>query len=142
MDEWRRRIGTVAFLEQDSFLLLPFIQNAVLMSDGEVFFFGFLDLHYSVPGSKRNGGAAAWNWKWQTYLFVLKSGPGQGRKLEWCRHPNDVKCVGCLQVDTIREALPLDMPDQEGACMIIDFEGEAGPEALTLRARTPNNRED
>lgn len=141
MDEWRKRIGTVAFLEQDVFLLLPFVHNSVLMSDGEVFFFGFLDLHHSLA-AKRRGGGSAWNWKWQTYLFILKSGPGQVRKLEWCRHPNDTKSIGSVQVDKIREALPLDMPDQEGACLIIDFEGSSGLEAMTLRARTPNNRED
>merc|ERR1712139_634187 len=112
-------MGTVAFLEQDVFLLLSYVPNSVLLADGDAFFFGFLDLHHNLGGAQRRG---VGSWRWQAHLFVLKSGPGESRKLLWCRHPSDTKCVGSIQVDKLREVLPLGTPQDDGACLIIDYE--------------------
>merc|ERR1712087_231021 len=96
-DELCESVGTVAFVEQDVFLLLPYAPQSRLLADGDTYFFGLLDLHTPFQGSSLTSGGPG-TWAWDTYFFMLKSSPHSGHRLMWCSHPNDVDCAGSVEV--------------------------------------------
>mmetsp|Transcript_29858 Transcript_29858/g.79810 ORF Transcript_29858/g.79810 Transcript_29858/m.79810 type:complete len:342 (-) Transcript_29858:17-1042(-) len=133
MDAGRKRGGTLAFLESDVFILLPYAPSSAFLADGDAFFFGLLDMHKrAVTGP---------GWKWQTCFFVLKSGVGIARRLLWTLHPNDEVPVGSVHLSQIRAVQALDTPDGE-ACLIVDWGGHDASHALTLRSSSPQTRQD
>jgi len=142
LDERRKRAGTLAYIEAHVFLLLPYAPNSLLLAGGDTFFFGLLDVHQSRTAARgAPAGSASLGWKWQTYFFILKSGSGEGRKLMWCQHPNDERCLGSVHVGRLLAVQPLDTPQGE-ACLIIDYGADEQAHALTLRASSAQNRED
>merc|ERR1712192_26551 len=113
---------------------------------GDTFFFGFLDCHVSRSEAQRSRGQSSQSnlgrtaWRWQSFLFILKNGEGDARRLVWSRHPTDARALGSIPIDKIRSISPLDTPDEEAACLLLDYEGPNGAsEALALRAPSPNS---
>lgn len=139
LDERRKRSGTLAYIEANVFLLLPYAPGSLLLSGGDTFFFGLLDIHQGSTALR--GTKAGTGWKWQTFFFILKSGLGEGRRLLWCLHPNDAQCLGSVQVGRVLAVQPLDTPQGE-ACLIVDYGADDRAHALTLRASSVQNRED
>jgi len=140
LDEERSCAGTLAFIDANLFLLVPFAPRSLFLAGGDTFFFGLLDAHQiaSQVGARGIGSY----WRWQTYFFMLKSGTGEARRLLWCRHPGDERCSGELQVSRIRTVQPLDTPQGE-PCLIIDAAAStAEGTVLTLRAASLQSRED
>eukprot|EP00928_Gymnodinium_smaydae_P011113 TRINITY_DN14142_c0_g1_i1.p1 TRINITY_DN14142_c0_g1~~TRINITY_DN14142_c0_g1_i1.p1 ORF type:complete len:1124 (+),score=285.58 TRINITY_DN14142_c0_g1_i1:299-3670(+) len=128
LNESRPHLGTLAFLEKDVFVLLPYAPDSALLAHGAVLQFGFLDLHRSIGGL----------WIWRRFLFFLCGTPGETDcRLLWCLHPCDAAAVGGIQALDIRRAQPLDNPQGE-ACLIIDH--AAG--AMTLRAASALRRDE
>mmetsp|Transcript_69919 Transcript_69919/g.138435 ORF Transcript_69919/g.138435 Transcript_69919/m.138435 type:complete len:1008 (-) Transcript_69919:204-3227(-) len=137
-DERRNCIGTLAYVEADIFLLLPYAPNSMLLQDGDTFFFGLLDLHQDNTGAQL--GQA---WRWQSCFAMVKSSSGHGRRLVWCLHPNDEQCVGSVQLACIQAVQPLDTPRGEH-CFVLDCraDGDRPACALTFRAGSAQSRED
>lgn len=128
------RIGTMAWLEANTLLVMPYAPESVLLHGGDAFFFGILDMHMS-PESRSHA------WTWQEHFFVLKLNSEFGRRLLWCRHPNDSEPVGSIPLSDVVAVLPLDTP-QGDACLIIDFKVGCAVKAITLRSSSSQMRSD
>ncbi|CAE7857782.1 unnamed protein product, partial [Symbiodinium microadriaticum] len=102
-DQNRRKVGVLAWMEANVFLLMPHVETAVLLA-GETFFFGQLDVRQQFRGS---------DWNWRSYYFALKSGPVALRKLVWCKRPTDELCAGVVPVRDITAVQALDTPSGE-----------------------------
>jgi len=137
-DERRNCVGTLAYVEADIFLLLPYAPNSMLLQGGDTFFFGLLDLHQDNAGAPP--GQA---WRWLSCFAMVKSSPGQGRRLVWCSHPNDEDCLGSVPLACIQAVQPLDTPRGEH-CFVLDCraDGNRSACALTFRAGSAQSRED
>ncbi|CAE8696709.1 unnamed protein product, partial [Polarella glacialis] len=132
LDASRQKAGMLAWVEVNLFLLLPWQPNSLLLAGGDCFCFGLLDLHQQ--GRDKHS-------IWKPYFFILKSSPGEGRKLFWCRHPSDEVCAGLAHVRDITAVQPLNTPSGE-VCLIVDYKSGDRAELLTLRANSVQNRED
>jgi len=137
-DERRNCVGTLAYVEADIFLLLPYAPNSMLLQGGDTFFFGLLDLHQGNEGAQP--GQA---WRWHSCFAMVKSSPGNGRRLVWCSHPNDEHCLGSVPLACIQAVQPLDTPRGEH-CFVLDCraDGDRSACALTFRTGSAQTRED
>lgn len=132
-------VGTLAFVEKSTLLLVPHAPKSLLLQ-GETFFFGLLELHRSTQRAQGSGV----KWRWQVYVFILKSGMSlEARELMWCHHPSESECAGSVAIGDVNQVQSIDTP-QGDACLIVSFlNRESGVEdAITLRARSPESRDD
>eukprot|EP00811_Abedinium_folium_P035185 NODE_79_length_3793_cov_8.685761.p1 GENE.NODE_79_length_3793_cov_8.685761~~NODE_79_length_3793_cov_8.685761.p1 ORF type:complete len:454 (-),score=135.15 NODE_79_length_3793_cov_8.685761:1229-2590(-) len=142
-NERQERVGTLAFTEKETFLLLHHAPGSLLLT-GEVFFFGSIGLK-NVTSTAPDGSEVA---DWTPFFFILSGGRGDARQLLWCHHPNDDECVGSLAVNRVCDVQPLDLPSV-GPCLTVSYVADASgsgssPNAgkLTLRAKSLESRED
>mmetsp|Transcript_44234 Transcript_44234/g.102185 ORF Transcript_44234/g.102185 Transcript_44234/m.102185 type:complete len:1001 (-) Transcript_44234:91-3093(-) len=143
-DEKGERAGTMAWLEANTLLLLPYEPQSLLLTDGTVFF-GFLDLSSgSIDLVADNA--------WQVYFFVLKVCDEMDSRLHWCHHPNDAESLRSIAVRDVRLLHALTNSEDE-PCMTIEAaapgtneDGGTGgcmpPVSLLLRAKSARNRDD
>jgi len=135
------QIGTLAFVEADVFLILPFEPNSLMLGGNQTICFGFLDLQRTI----HTANSLSTHWKWQLHFFLLKGGPANLRKLAWCHHPNDELSAGEVFLDNIRQVRLLDTP-QGDLCLVIDHvhpasRGKLAP-PITVRAASAASREE
>eukprot|EP00927_Polykrikos_kofoidii_P067164 TRINITY_DN62684_c0_g1_i1.p1 TRINITY_DN62684_c0_g1~~TRINITY_DN62684_c0_g1_i1.p1 ORF type:complete len:1095 (+),score=177.78 TRINITY_DN62684_c0_g1_i1:376-3660(+) len=120
-------IGTIAFIEPNIFLLLPYASNSALLAKGIPSFFGLLDAHMAAGGL----------WSWQRCLFMIRAEPDIGSLLLWCGHPCDDDCAGSVSIASIQKVQKLDTP-QGDICLLLDHDDGA----LTVRAPSLERRDD
>lgn len=128
-DRTKQRVGTLAWLEVDVFLLIPWEPHSVFLGQGQNLIFGCLDLHHEEVAA---------HWAWQTLFFMLKY---QGEpRLMWCKHPNDKEPAGCVALKLLQAVQPLDTPQGE-ACLILDHRTDGRAQTSTIRASSVSARD-
>jgi len=121
--------GTLAFLNQDFFALLPRASASLLLSGAETQRFGFLELQLRRQPKEAGAGVC---WQWQRFFFMAKGGRPHERCLGWCLHPNAEKWTGHLLVQKITQVRSVRGNNGE-ACLVIHSDGQVGPTALKAR---------
>jgi len=141
-DANQSRVGTLAFVELDVFLLLPYAPNSLLLSGMPTLLYGFLDLQRRTQPRAAGAGVC---WRWQRYFFLLKDGRGPDQQLLWCHHPNASRAVDSVSISSVTQVRLIDASYGDH-CMIIErsVQGNvsAGLPPLTLRARSRKGREE
>lgn len=121
--------GTLAFLGQDFFALLPRAPSSLLLSGAETVCFGFLELQLRRQPKEAGAGVC---WQWQKFFFIAKGGRHHERCLGWCLHPNCEKWTGHILVQKITQVRSVRGKSGE-ACLVLQSEGQLGPTALKAR---------
>lgn len=130
-DEHGQRVGTVAYVERELFLLMPYSPSSLLFWGAQPVNFGFLDMEQETSGSQgltTGTSAASFRRKirWQSRFFVLKGSHSTERQLLWCRHPNDGEAEGCLLIDGI-QAVWIAESHQGDHCLLITLHSPRRP---------------
>mmetsp|Transcript_7944 Transcript_7944/g.17633 ORF Transcript_7944/g.17633 Transcript_7944/m.17633 type:complete len:1009 (-) Transcript_7944:189-3215(-) len=143
-DGQRNRLGTIAWLQTNMMLLLPYQPQSMLLSPGTLTF-GFLDLAKLQPNEETETIQT-----WSVCFFILKAASGLDGRLHWCSHPNDEQSLGSVGVGAIRSMAA--SPSEEEHRFRIDAESSTAEEPasdvpvekqiLLLRAKTAQSRDD
>lgn len=141
-DEGHTRIGTLAYVEPEVFLLLAFAPGSLLLAGLPTAAFGFLEMRQRTQPKAPGAGV---RWRWRRHFFILKGGGKTERCLLWCHHPNAQQAIDYTPVDGTLQVKGADASLGEH-CLVLDRAPSSSScpplPPLTLRAKTPSICQD
>jgi len=141
LDEGHARIGTLAYVEPEVFLLLAFAPASLLLAGSPTVAFGFLEMRQRTQPRAPGAGV---HWRWRRHFFILKGGGKTEGRLLWCHHPNAQQAIDWTPVNGMLKVKGADASVGEH-CLVLEHAPSRSsdpPLSLTLRAKTPSICQD